>query len=105
MTIEVEGVFGVVVAALDTPINTNFLLLLWLAVRQFVARKITSLGRFVRALVTPMNFWTFLYSFCLLKKARINAEKTSRVPNCLVHVLLPKMPILRPYSLEHFGAL
>ena len=44
MTIEVEGVFGVVMAAFDTSVNTNFLLLLWLAVRQFVASKITSLG-------------------------------------------------------------
>ena len=44
MTIKVEGVFGVVVTAFNTSIDTNFLLFLWLGVRQFVARKITPLG-------------------------------------------------------------
>ena len=44
MTIKIEGVFGEVMAALDTTVDTNFLLLLWLGVRQFVARKITPLG-------------------------------------------------------------
>ena len=43
MTIKIEGVFGEVMAALDTTVDTNFLLLLWLTVRQFVARKITPL--------------------------------------------------------------
>ena len=39
MTIKIEGVFGEVMAALDTIVDTNFLLLLWLTVR--LASKIT----------------------------------------------------------------
>ena len=41
MTIKIEGVFGEVMAALDTTVDTNFLLLLWLTVR--LASKITSI--------------------------------------------------------------
>ena len=69
MTIKIVRVLGVVVTALDTPVNTNFLLLFWLVVRQFVPRKVTGFECFVIALVTSMNRFTFLHTFCLLKKA------------------------------------
>ena len=70
--------------------------------------KIAPLDGFVLALVTPMNFRTFLNSLCLLEKAGINAEKSNIIADRLVHVFLPIMPILGYNSLEHlraFGAL
>ena len=54
-----------------------------------------------------MNRSTFLdtCTFCLLKTARIKAEKSDCVANCHVHMFLPGMPILFPNCLEDLGVL
>ena len=66
--------------------------------------KIAPLDGFILALVTPMNFWTFLNCLCLLEKAGIDAEKSSIISDRLVHVFLLIMPILGSNSLEDLRA-